>query len=105
VVLAEICADHRAAFERPGTFLRLTGHASTTGPAEHNLQLSADRAAAVYEALRALIGPAFAVAEASTFIGERGEYDALEEVPDETETPEWRRVDVWLDAEMLVGMT
>jgi hypothetical protein len=104
LALAEVCADHRAALETPWTPLKLTGHASTTAGDTVNLPLSADRAANTYDAFRALLGPAFAVAEVGTFIGHRGEYDALLEIPDNTEDPAWRRVDLWFHASMLVRL-
>ncbi|WP_282607801.1 hypothetical protein [Pelagibius sp. Alg239-R121] len=102
--LARACAEHRAALESPMTDLHLTGHASTTAGDNVNLPLSAERAAYTYDAMRALLGPAFGVAEANTFVGHRGEYDALLNIPDNTEDPKWRRVDVWFDASMLVRL-
>ena len=103
-LLARLCADHRAALETPWAFLRLIGHASTTADGAVNLPLSKDRAEATYQAMRALLGPAFAVHEANTFIGHRGEYDALGNLPDDTEDATWRRVDIWLDSSLLVGI-
>ena len=103
-LLARLCADHRAALETPWAFLRLIGHASTTADGAVNLPLSKDRAEATYQAMRALLGPAFAVHEANTFIGHRGEYDALQFLPDDTEDATWRRVDIWLDSSLLVGI-
>ena len=102
--LAQFCADERAAFETPSSFLRLVGHASTTADDPVDLPLSKARAESTYQALRALLGPAFAVHEANTFIGYRGEYDALKYLPDDTEDARWRRVDIWIDASLLVGM-
>ncbi len=78
--------------------------ASTTADGEVKLPLSKDRAEATYQAMRALLGPAFSVHEANTFIGHRGEYDALKALPTTPRRPTWRRVDIWLDSSLLVGI-
>jgi hypothetical protein len=96
------CADHLAAFATPWSTLRIVGHASTTGD-DVNMPLSRARALAVYTKIAETLGPNLRIHEEATDIGGQGEFEARHSIPDNTEVPGWRRVDVQLDGEQMIG--
>lgn len=100
--LEQLCCDHLAAFMSPHGQLIIAGHTSAPAGEDFNLELSWRRARAITESLRALLGDRLLVPEERTIVRGWGERDAPGG-PDGPEVQRARRVDVLLDAELMVA--
>jgi outer membrane protein OmpA-like peptidoglycan-associated protein len=101
----EMVATHRAALTGAGSTLKVDGYASTTGTEAHNERLSQLRAANVLQAVRDVIGVPDALPPGQATAEGHGEAAARAMgVPDRTEDPAWRRVDVSLDGRVVLQL-
>lgn len=100
--LEGMLAEHLAAFDNPHGRLLIDGHASAPDTAPHNEALSLRRAQAVAEAMKRLLGDRLRIPEEEIELVAYGESQAPGG-PDGPEDPGARRVDVFMDADILIG--
>lgn len=100
--LEGMLAEHLRAFSSPHGRLLIEGHASAPGTEEYNLALSQRRAEAVCRALQVMLGDRFRIPEESIELLGLGESGAPGG-PDGPDVQMARRVDVFMDADLMIG--
>lgn len=100
--LEGMLAEHLAAFDTADGRLLIDGHASAPAPDPYNEALSLRRAQATAEALRRMLGDRFRIPEEEIELVAYGESQAPGG-PNGPDDPAARRVDVFMDADLLIG--
>ena len=100
--LESMLADHLAGFMDANGRITIDGNSSATGPDQVNDPLSVRRAQAVCESIRILLGERLLIPEERIDIVGHGEQNAPGG-PDGPEVDSARRVDVFMDANLMVG--
>ena len=100
-----VCANELVAFSSPESTLTIIGHTDRVDKDERNLTLSALRADNTLQAIRDILGTSFKIPDKNIGISGRGENEAIRDVrPDEKPDPKYRRVDVYLDARLIISL-
>ncbi len=104
-LLREAAADRLRALASPSTSLEVIGHASFGDASRlYNLTLSQRRAANVERALRAYLGPFYAVPPDRTLVVGLGDQEAEDEQANGSPPEDWRRVDVFINGSLAVQL-
>ena len=103
--IREFCALWRSALGNPKNTLSIDGYTSTTGGEKHNQQLSELRAQNTLQAIRDILGPAFAIPEKQSRAVGHGKLPALfKTLRDQWETPTWRKVEVRINGRLVLTL-
>jgi outer membrane protein OmpA-like peptidoglycan-associated protein len=104
-LLREMLATHLAVFSNPESELRIDGHASPSGPSEHNTELSWIRAVNVLQAIDDILGHSFKIKPDNIIIWGWGEELSAKALGDkDVESAEWRKVDIRLDGKIAMTL-
>ena len=100
-----VCANELAAFDLPGSTLRIVGHADRVDEPQPNIELSRMRAMNTLRALVDVLGDRFRMPEANIKLEWKGEEEAAIAQPKgQKPDPKFRRVDVYLNARLVISL-
>ncbi len=101
-VLRTFCAHWLPWLQSSTCTLRIVGHADTVDTAEFNQMLSELRAKNVRQAIRDILGPHLGIPDNQIEVQGQGEAEAAREGPDNTRARRYRRVDIYLDGQLVL---
>jgi monoamine oxidase len=100
-----VCANELAGFMSPTSHLTITGHTDRSADESYNLALSALRAENTLQAIRDILATRFAIPDAHVKLSGKGETEAIRDKrPDKERNPKYRRVDVILNARLVLTL-
>lgn len=100
-----MCANELAAFVSPNTHLTINAHTDRSASPDYNRTLSALRAENTRQVIQDVLGPKFGIAEGNVTLRGMGESEATAAGrPDGERNPKYRRVDVILDARLVLTL-
>jgi outer membrane protein OmpA-like peptidoglycan-associated protein len=103
--LREMLATHLAVFRNPSTQISIEGHASPSGSARHNKELSVVRAVNVLQAMADISGEDIRVKLDNIQVSGFGEEVSAKELKDDdAESAKWRRVDIKIDGKLALTL-
>lgn len=100
-----MCANELYAFMSPTSNLTIYGHTDRSADTAYNLKLSAQRAQNTLQAIRDILGDQLRTPDQRIIQEGKGETEAMNDKrPDNEVNPKYRRVDVILDARLVISL-